>query len=315
MARTYIVLPPEPDPGGEKLDAWGYVGAGAEAVNAESAVLVDTAGRPLSEDRTASGVLTADDDAVTIDTTGMQTVIIAVDDPDDDFFPTARPEVSHDGATFATVQVRRLNNGDLVTDVGNGTAIYVATVAGFAAFRVRIASASGSATVALRASAGLWSPARPVVAVDSGVAVTNWPTEQAVVAFSALPVANEMGGALAVTGAGGVPLAVADGGGSLTVDGPLTDAELRAAPVEVTAPGGDQPRRRGARAGCQCGDDCGGAGGCASLGSRRAGHAQHPRRNAGRCVGPVADHPRPEGRERLDLGRPRLQPERHPRHR
>lgn len=50
------------------------------------------------------------------------------------------------------------------------------------------------------------------------------------------PTSLGVGGVAVAVTQGTTPWVVGDGGGSLTVDGPLTDAELRAAPVDVTGP-------------------------------------------------------------------------------
>jgi hypothetical protein len=62
------------------------------------------------------------------------------------------------------------------------------------------------------------------IPVDVGEAVINITGD--------VTVSNEV----EVTNEDGNPIPVSDGGGSLTVDGPLTDAQLRAASVPVTGP-------------------------------------------------------------------------------
>jgi hypothetical protein len=249
MARTYIVLPPEPDPGGEKLDAWEYTGAGDETVNAEAAVLVDTEGRPLSEDRTASGTVDAGDDIVgPLDCAGMQTVLVSVTDVDslNPFSGFLLIEGTLDGSTWLGLPFAPLDSQTLYTSITTaytpGNPLVVA-VGGWAQVRARADLVSANAaTVLLRATAAATAAPQSVYGPLTDTQLRLAPVA---VAGEFYPATQPVSGTVAVSN---FPAAqpVTDNGGSLTVDGtvavsgtvpvsgPLTDAQLRADAVPVS---------------------------------------------------------------------------------
>jgi hypothetical protein len=120
---------------------------------------------------------------------------------------------------------------------GSGGAI-VATddVSGAHYQLVKLAFGALNAATLVEASAGL-----PVNVVNASLAITAaaLPLPSGAATAAKQPAPGTAGTAsadvLTVQGiASMTPLLVADGGGSLTVDGPLTDAELRATPVPVS---------------------------------------------------------------------------------
>ena len=159
----------------------------------------DANSNPIFDDVLVEGTLAGLGDSVNLALTGQSGVALSVADIGAGVL-TIDFEASVNGVDYFPMSGVNIDTVAVVNSTtANGS--WVFACAGMSAFRARVTAwTSGSAKVAAKGGQG---DAAPAVA-----------------------------GTVAISGQ---PISVDDNGGSLTVDGPLTDTELRASPVEVDA--------------------------------------------------------------------------------
>ncbi len=211
----------------------------------------DTNGKPVLEDVLTTGSLAVLEAEASVELHGQAVVGIQVSSIG---VMTLSFEASVDGINYELVTSMKPEDGTVATAT-TAAGLWIAPVGGMAFFRVRVSAyTSGTAVVAVKAGQG--SSAVLQMFTASGGVTANQGTPNTSANGWPVKITDGVDDAL-VTGAGALvvdgsavtqpvsgtvtvnqPVSVDDNAGSLTVDGPLTDAELRATPVPVADGGG-----------------------------------------------------------------------------